>query len=197
MTAFKTFTVYCGIKTHFGKLQFDYAKYNSKIKINPDAFLKRTDKYYFEKLSKNIKESDLRNYLIANFLENPNIWIGDLLEQDATDIYNKWKQRYESIQYNFENEIQHIENLNEYLKPSEEGLPKIINLLLENKISPETFSILDKIFNLGAIYVKYYKKDAVLFSIILKYIKYTKIIKIEQELKTYKNILKKELIKVK
>ena len=46
------YMMYCAMKAHFGKSDYDFVTYNGKTKINRKSFYKRTDRYFCVKVSR-------------------------------------------------------------------------------------------------------------------------------------------------
>lgn len=143
MDAFQAYKTYLALKSHFNNKNYDYFKYNGRTKASQKTFEKRTDKYFFHKLSKN---GDCVNYLVANFLEG-DAWVGDLVnEQTAEKIYRNWRKRIESLTYTFTNDLDLLnDDYNTNLTVIEGQHPLLLKLLLRNEITPETFLILNDI----------------------------------------------------
>ena len=45
------YIMYCALKAHFGKGDYDYIKYGGKSSATRDSFWKRTDRIFFVKIS--------------------------------------------------------------------------------------------------------------------------------------------------
>ena len=88
---YDSYQLYLGIKLHFYSEDYDFVKYNGKVKADINSFLKRKDKFQFGKLFKNHKE-ELKDFFIAN-LSVKDQWAGDLLNEDAIRVYKDWKKK--------------------------------------------------------------------------------------------------------
>jgi hypothetical protein len=151
MEAFDTYKIYLAIKNHFTLDSYDYFKYNRKINVSYDSFLKRRDKIFFAKLGKR-KEEYLESFLVANFLHDPKIWIGELLSEESETRYKDWKRKQESLIYIFKNEVEFMDGwdsnqLNMWFDVDLESHPRIIRMYLRKEISLETLTILNSILN--------------------------------------------------
>ena len=71
---YDAYTLYLGIKLHFHSKDYDFIKYNGKVKSDINSFLKRKDKYHFGKLFKTHKQ-ELQDFYIAN-LSLKDLWGG-------------------------------------------------------------------------------------------------------------------------
>ncbi len=151
MDAFDAYKVYTAIKNHFVLDSYDYFKYNKKINLSYDSFLKRKDKIFFAKLG-NKKDKYLEDFLVANFLHDPKIWVGELLSEECETKYNSWRKKQESLTYVFKNEMSFMEGwdadeLNNWFAVTRGDHPNIIKKYLRGEISLETLTILNSILN--------------------------------------------------
>jgi len=150
MTGYEAFTLYHTLKLHFTS-NYDYFKYNGKCNISVTTFENRKDKYYFYKLSRKypIKE-DLINFLVANLLNDSNVWVGTLLQEECDIIYKERQRVIQSMSYIFENECRDafgsVTNPNDVLV-TDGDYPKLLTMVLRKEVSPETLIILDKILS--------------------------------------------------
>jgi len=149
MDAFDAYVLALALKRHFTPNgNYDYIKYNGKIKASKTSFDTRSDKYFFHKLS---KKSDPEGFLIANYVKHgSNIWIGDLVgDQKYDDTYKEWLKKKESISYIFKNDFEQIsESLDANLKVVDGQYPKLLELYMRGKINIETIIILDKLLHI-------------------------------------------------
>jgi hypothetical protein len=195
MTPFDAYKQYLALKNHFSKDKYDYHKYAGKSRASVESFNKRKDKYWFEKLSRQKSDEEVKNFYIANFVEadDPNsLWIGNVIR--AGDIYYKdWVKRQQSLQYLFTQETQTL--FSEYTLDQafdcSKGHPPVLKKFLSGKISPETLVIYDRIF---LIRNNFDKKllDPIWESVSLKIKKYTPFLNID--VFKYKKILKDTII---
>ena len=141
MSAFECYKEYLALKNHFSKPDYDYFKYNGKIKANPNSFNTRKDKLFFQKLA---KHPDVHNFLIANLSENEKHWIRELAySEDAEKTYKQWLKRQQSLTYIFKQELGKLDsdfNRNFLVKNNEH--PLLLKLFLAKEISLETLCLL-------------------------------------------------------
>ena len=138
--SFNTYVKFLALKKHFTTDNYDYFKYNGKVRANFDTFMSRNDAYSFAKLS---KKEDPQGLILSNLLINKNIWVRDLLDSEGEARYTNWRKRVESLGYIFKSELAHLND--EYKRNfiSQDGQhPLVMTLLLQKKISLETFTIL-------------------------------------------------------
>ena len=53
------YIMYCALKAHFGKGDYDYIKYGGKSSATRDSFWKRTDRIFFVKISRKYKKKNV------------------------------------------------------------------------------------------------------------------------------------------
>ena len=51
MQPIDAYLMYCAMKAHFDKSDYDFVKYNGKSKVSRDSFYKRNDRIFFVKLT--------------------------------------------------------------------------------------------------------------------------------------------------
>ena len=106
MNPFQVFCAFLALKQHFTKPSYDVIKYNWKTRASLTAFNKRTDRYFYERLSRKKNEQEIKNFFIANFVncDNPqSVYSTDLIK-DGEDTYIEWMKRVQSLSYLFESE---------------------------------------------------------------------------------------------
>ena len=172
---YEAFTLYHGLKLHFSG-KYDFIKYNGKTNVNKDQFMLRKDKFSFYKLSRKYKREELFGFYISNFLINTNIWVGDLMQDEADQEYKKWLKTQQSLSYIFEQNLNHIFDLvempEELLKVVDGQYPLLYNEYLQGKVNLETIIILNDIMNFFPMWQKKVTDDIVFPDFITKSEKY-------------------------
>jgi len=151
MTGYETYILFNALKLHFTTEKFDFFKYNGKVKTTTEQFENRKDKYHFYKLSrKHEKRDDMLQYIVYNFIEKDNVWIGELLTEESNQRYQKHKKILQSLSYNFESDCKKlfgdVTNPNDLIKVKD-GYPKLLTMALQRDIEIETFCLLNSILN--------------------------------------------------
>lgn len=150
MTSFDAYKIYLALKNHFSKPKYDYFKYAGKSRASIESFNKRKDKYWFERVSRQKNDQEIRDFFVANFVKSDNpqsMWIGQLM-REGEDCYKEWTRRQQSLSYIFKQESEDLlsqGNLEEVLDVSRQH-PTILKKFLSGNISIETLTIWDKIF---------------------------------------------------
>ena len=139
--AFDVYICYLALKRHFTS-SYDYFKYNGKVNARIDAFENRKDKFFFFKLA---KRNDYKDFLIANLVANPELWIGDLVDSEtANDNFIQWSKRQQSLSYVFGNELDELdEDFNTNFVVEDGQYPRVLSLYNMKRVSIETLVILN------------------------------------------------------
>ena len=152
---YDAYTLYLGIKLHFYSEDYNFIRYNGKVKADINSFLKRKDKYHFGKLYKKYKQN-LQDFYIAN-LSVYDLWAGDLLENECEKRYMEWKKRQQKLSYMFETEVSdqiRKYKINTLLKVNKGQHPRLLKAYLGKEISLETLCIMDEIIGFSSDWEK-------------------------------------------
>lgn len=152
ITGYEAFCLYQAIKLHFTTDSYDYFKYGGKSKISVEAFENRKDKFYFYKLSRRLQNKDeLVDFLVANFVAEDDVWVGDLLDDKSESAYRQRQKVIQSLTYTFQNDcdkiFSEVSNPNEVLQSEDGDYPKLLTMTLRKEVEFETLCILNKTLN--------------------------------------------------
>lgn len=150
---FLAYKTYLAIKQHFTRPKYDFFRYQGAINTNFEKYKNRTDRYYFYKLGKKYSANDLVYFFAANLMEKPNTWIGELCNDEARIKFNDTMRKLNAIEYNFKQECEKLLDMasksglkfNDIFKVSGNKHPYIVKALLQNKISIETYIVIDEL----------------------------------------------------
>ncbi len=141
------------MKMHFTS-DYDYFKYNGKIKADLASFETRKDKYQFYKMS---KKKDWFNYILSNLVAEE-MWIGNMLTSEGEQRHLDWMKRTQSLGYHFARDIGQLrDDFNDNFIVEDNSHPFALKLYLRKTISLETLIILD---SLAGIFKHWNKKLA-------------------------------------
>ena len=146
---YDAYTLYLGIKLHFHSDNYDFVKYNGKVKSDINSFLKRKDKYHCGKLFKTYKQ-DLQDCYVEN-LSYKDYWAGDLLDEECDKRYKEWKKRNQKLSYMFKTEVSDLlrkKHINKVLEVKSGQHPILLKKYLGKEISLETLCIMDDIIDM-------------------------------------------------
>ena len=150
MTGYEAFGIYQSLKLHFTQDSQDYFKYNGKTNVTLNSFDNRKDKYYYHKLSRKYpNKEDFCNLLVSNLLENENLWVADLLQEEAEIINKKRQKVIQSLSYIFENDcrslFEGVSTPNELIKVNDGDYPILLQKTLRKNVEFETLCLLGNI----------------------------------------------------
>ena len=108
MMPFDCYKIYLALKNHFTRDSYDYHKYNGRTRATVEAFYKRKDRFWFEKMCRKKTEKEVEDFFVANFVscsDPETLWIGDLMKSGDSN-YIEWKKRVQSLSYIFKGEVE-------------------------------------------------------------------------------------------
>ena len=145
MNGYSACCLYRAIKLHFNST-YDFQKYKGKIKYSPSQYESNKHKYAYDKLAKKFSDEELKDFFVANFVHSENVWVHDLLNQEAHEIFMSFSKRKQSLSYIFKNDLLNIfnEDHNKIFKCDSNEFPVLLTKLLRNEISIETVIIMNK-----------------------------------------------------
>lgn len=150
------FMLYLMMKNHFNG-KYDVIKYHWTMRISDQAYNKRRDKYFFEKLSEKHMLKELTLIFMSNLVANQDAWIGDISDADAMVFYREYIGRLKRMKTQYEDDIKNIYYFSQKVGESLSGIFEynikgdssyIFKLLQSNVISFETFILLDSFLNI-------------------------------------------------
>ena len=149
MTPFDCYKTYVALKNHFTKDSFDYHKYCGKTRATLKSFYKRKDRYWFEKISRQKDDNEVRDFFVSNFIscsDPQTLWIGEIIRSGQTN-YTKWQKRNQSMSYIFKEEMHSLFENQDFdsVFSIQRGHPIILKMHLSGNISIESLVILEKI----------------------------------------------------
>ena len=184
MQPIDAYLMYCAMKAHFDKNDYDFVKYNGKSKVSRDSFYKRNDRVFFVKLTRKYKsKEDIQDYLLANFLIHPKGWVGKFDE----DNYIHWKKKIQSLSYTFKSEIESILD-KDLVAVCENKHPKLLKEYLGKRVSLESMVILNSILQFHKVWNVKLVEDYVWKDVYKLMNDYTSFLKFDT--KSFKLILK-------
>jgi hypothetical protein len=150
MTPFDAYKTYLALKNHFSKSNYDYFKYAGKSRASVASFEKRKDKYWFERISRQKDDNEIKEFFVANLVEaddSSSVWIGNVIREGDT-CYKEWQKRQQSLKYLFTQQSEEMLSSNnlEQLFDCSKQHPPVLKMFMSGKISIEILVIWDKIF---------------------------------------------------
>jgi len=150
MMPYDAYREYLALKNHFTKDNYDYFKYNKKVRATVQSFYKRKDRMWFEKISRQKSDQEVVDFFVSNFVSCPDpetLWIGEMIKE-GEERYQQWQKKIQSLSYFFkeESELLFEENKFEDVFTCSKGHPVLLKKYLSGKVSLETMVLLDKVF---------------------------------------------------
>lgn len=191
-TGYGAYLLFLSLRTHFNNSKYDFFQMQGKLRATKQSYHKRTDKHFFDKIAKEYTCEDLRDFYVANFLEDKH-YIIELLDDSAERNYRDYQRRKQSLTYNFSNEMQELFD-NDPRTPFQmiEGeYPNLINLYLRHVVSPESMVILGDFIPYQDKFNKYLSDDIIWSKVSLKIRKYKPFVHYDRN--KIKSILKEKV----
>lgn len=174
-TPYDCYIDYLALKNHFTVDNYDYFRYNGKVKSKYSSFENRRDRYYFEKLS---RKKNPHLILLSNIQDDPDRWIGDIVSNEEN--YLKWKKRNTNQLYNFCEEIKTLfPNIEEKFEVKGD-YPELLKLMQQGQISKETVIILNEILRFTSYWNKKIKDEIVWPKIFFNLKKYSAFLNVDR-----------------
>ena len=142
MEPIDVYLMYCAMKAHFSRKDYDFLTYKGKSRVPRDSFFKRKDRVFFVKLSKKYSEKDLKNYFVANFIVEKQGYIANFNDEN----YEQWKEKRNNFYDIFTEEIRpFVKDFNPIFKVKNSEHPFLLKEYLGKRVSLETLVILDEL----------------------------------------------------
>lgn len=194
MTPFDVYRSYLALKLHFTTDQYDVIKQQGRVKASKQAFFKRKDLFAIKKISETMKDKEVVDFLVSNFISGDR-W-GGVFDIESKKNYLDWKKRMESIGYVFDKEIALINSkLEKYsltfqyaFKVNNNKHPLILKMYLSKIVSIETLVILNKINNFTSYLDDHLKHDIIWPEVSRIIKKYSPFLNIDKE--KYESIIR-------
>jgi hypothetical protein len=159
MEPIDVYLMYCAMKAHFSKNNYDFHKYGGKTKVSRDSFWKRNDKYFFVKLAKKHDDRDsIQDYLVSNFIRDRRGYIANFNDEN----YKVWKDRKTDFYNIFFDELKPlVKDFEPLFQTKNNNHPKLLKEFLGDRVSLETLIILDDLVDFSKGWDRELKEDIV------------------------------------
>ena len=157
MEAIDTYLMYCALKAHFGKTDYDFVTYHGKTRIKRDSFYKRKDRSFFVKISRKYKtEENIKNYFVSNFIKDGKGYVSNFSDEN----YEEWKDKRANFYNQFTLEIAPlVKNFNPLFVIKDDEHPLLLKEYLGKRVSLETLIILDELVEFSKTWNKKLSED--------------------------------------
>ena len=137
------YLMYCALKAHFSRKDYDFLTYKGKSRVSRASFWKRKDRFFFVKLSKKYNNyDDIKNYFVANFIVVRDGYVANFTDEN----YETWKEKRSNFYDIFAEEIRpFVNDFNPIFKVKKSEHPLLLKEYLGKRVSLETLIILDEL----------------------------------------------------
>jgi hypothetical protein len=179
MEPIDVYLMYCAMKAHFGKGDYDFVTYRGKTRIKRDTFYKRKDRSFFVRLARKYKtEQEITNYLVSNFIRDKKGYIANFNDEN----YESWKLKRQGFFDLFEVEMKPLVEAFEDLFTVKNGQhPKLMKEFLGGRVSLETTIILDELVSYSQSWNKQLEDDIIWIDLRNLMNNYKRFLTIDQE----------------
>jgi hypothetical protein len=179
MEPIDVYLMYCAMKAHFGKGDYDFVTYKGKTRIKRDTFYKRKDRSFFVRVSRKYKtEQEIQNYFVSNFIKDKKGYIANFNDEN----YESWKLKRQGFFDLFDVEMKPLVDAFEDLFTVTNGQhPKLMREFLGGRVSLETIIILDELVNFGPDWDKQLEDDIIWIDLRNLMNNYKRFLTIDQE----------------
>ena len=162
MEPIDVYLMYCAMKAHFSRKDYDFLTYKGKSRVPRDSFFKRKDRVFFVKLSKKYSEKDLKNYFVANFIVEKQGYIANFNDEN----YEQWKEKRNNFYDIFTEEIRpFVKDFNPIFKVKNSEHPFLLKEYLGKRVSLETLVILDELIGFSKNWDRNLAEDYIWYDI--------------------------------
>lgn len=188
-SGYGAYLLFLALRTHFSNDKYDFFQMHGKTRASKESYLKRNDKWFFEKIAKEHTAEELRDFYVANLLEDKH-YITELLDDNATLAYTDYLRRKQSLSYICADDMARTfdQGLSKPFAVQRDSYPVLVILFLRRTVCIETMVILDDMLGYTSKFDKYYGDDAIWPKISKKISKYRPFLKYDKV--RMKNILK-------
>ena len=191
-TGYGAYLLFLALRTHFTNAKYDFFQMHGKLRATKESYIKRNDKSFFVKLARDYSCENLRDFYVANFLEDKH-YVTELLDDTAERNYREYQRRRQSLTYLFTSELEGLfdSGTTRPFKFNDGEYPDIVNLYLRHVLSPETLVIINDFIPFEDKFNKYLSDDILWSKVSLKLRKYKPFVHYDKD--KVKSILKEKI----
>jgi hypothetical protein len=159
MEPIDVYIMYCAMKAHFSRKDYDFNKYGGKTKVSRDSFFKRKDRHFFVKLSRKYStDIEIKNYFISNFIKDKRGYIANFSDEN----YKSWLLKRSGFFEQFVIELSpYIKEFQPLFEVEGNNHPKLLKEFLGSRVSLETMIVLDELVEYGKNWDKLLEGDII------------------------------------
>jgi hypothetical protein len=181
-TGYGAYQLFLALRTHFTSNKYDFFQMHGKLRATKESYNRRNDRMFFEKLAKTYDPETLRDFYVANFLEDKH-YITELLDDTATINLVKYQGRRQALSYNVSNDVDMVlrNGSCDAFKTHSDQYPGVLVLYLQRRICMESLVVMNDFILFREKFDKYYDGDVIWPKVSLKMQKYRPFIKYDKD----------------
>jgi hypothetical protein len=181
-TGYGAYQLFLALRTHFTSNKYDFFQMHGKLRATKESYNRRNDRMFFEKLAKTYDPETLRDFYVANFLEDKH-YITELLDDTATINLVKYQGRRQALSYNVSNDVDMVlrNGSCDAFKTYSDQYPGVLLLYLQRRICIESLVVMNDFILFREKFDKYYDGDVIWPKVSLKMQKYRPFIKYDKD----------------
>jgi hypothetical protein len=192
MSSLSSGQMYHALRLHFTS-KYDFFKYQGKTRIKT---ISNSHLEIFGMLDRRYS-TDLQNFYVSNLIENPKIWIGELLSNDCDKIFKEWNKKNSNLTYIYKQDIinllEEVSDINDLILIKDD-FPLLMQKVMQEKIQLETLLIMNSVLRFFPLWNRDIKDDIFWPGFKNKCFKYYPFLKFNKD--DMKSILKNEVKKL-
>lgn len=177
MNPYDCYRDYVALKLHFSRWDYDFFHFRGSTNTTVKSFMKRKDRYWFEKLSH--LHSPFER-ILSNCCVNELVWIRDIVVD--VDVYLDWQGRQDTLTRTF---IKEIENLTKVFDKNflySPGMhPYLVREYLGGRISLETITIISDLTDCVSYWGNKVEDDPLFEMTVRRIMKYSPFLEYDME----------------
>lgn len=88
-------------------------------------------------------------FLIANFIDNDDFYVGDIRDDKANEVYMEYKKRQQALSYTFKSDLSKMkEDFNDNIVVPKNEHPYLLRLYMRKDICIETLTLINRCVNI-------------------------------------------------
>lgn len=181
-TGYGAYQLFLALRTHFTSNKYDFFQMHGKLRATKESYNRRNDRMFFEKLAKTYDPETLRDFYVANFLEDKH-YITELLDDTAATNLVKYQGRRQALSYNVSNDVDMVlrNGSCDAFKTHSDQYPGVLVLYLQRRICMESLVVMNDFILFRDKFDKYYDGDVIWPKVSLKMQKYRPFLKYDKE----------------
>lgn len=145
MTPFEAYKIWHALKLHFTIPNYDYFRLKGN-RLKFTTFQQKPEQHLFERLA---RIPDLEYHTATNLLENPKIWVNDLLGVDCRKITEQHSAVKQSLSYYYREDLKKLDPVfDKNFLSVDNQIPPLLNHTITKTINFETLCIISFLVDL-------------------------------------------------